>query len=33
MNLETGVVGVWILAALYVGKKNYQLVQENKIIE
>ena len=31
--ISLGVVGIWILAALYVGKKNYQLVQENKIIE
>lgn len=28
-----GLIGIWIIAALYVGKKNQQLVRENKIIE
>ncbi len=31
--ISLGIVGIWIFAALYVGRKNYQLVQENKIIE
>ena len=28
-----GLTGVWILAALYVGYKNSQLIEENKIVE
>lgn len=31
--ISLGVVGVWIAAAVYVGRKNHQLVEENKIIE
>lgn len=28
-----GLTGIWILAALYVGYKNSQLIEENKIVE
>lgn len=28
-----GLIGVWILAALFVGRKNQQLIKEGEIIE
>jgi AAA family ATP:ADP antiporter len=31
--ISLGIVGIWIAAATYVGRKNYSLVQENKILE
>jgi len=31
--ISLGVVAVWITVALYVGKTNYHLVQENRIID
>lgn len=31
--ISLGIVGIWILVAMYVGTKNNQLVQEGKIVE
>lgn len=31
--ISTGLIGVWMVAALYVGFKNQQLIKDNKIIE
>ncbi len=31
--ISLGIVGVWIIAAIYVGRTNHRLVVENKILE
>lgn len=31
--ISLGIIGVWIVAAFYVGQKNVQLVRDNQIIE
>jgi AAA family ATP:ADP antiporter len=31
--ISTGLIGVWMVAALYVGFKNEKLIKENKIVE
>lgn len=31
--ISTGLIGIWMIAALYVGYKNEQLIKENKIVE
>ncbi len=31
--ISSGLIGIWLMAALYVGYKNQQLIKDNKIIE